>query len=369
MPTLETQKLDSIIASRRKLLAGAGAAALAAAFLPKTANAALTDTNAAGSDALDVDILNFALNLEYLEAMFYYYAAFGVPINTAGNSLIAAAGGYNAANGTTAGIGIGPGTSFTGGGTVTIKSTSTKVPFASTAVNAYCVETAIEEGKHVAFLRSALGASAVAMPNIDLLNSFHVLGSMLNPSVALFDPFSADAFFLLGAYIFEDVGVTAYHGAAPLLSTDAAGKTYLQAAASILAVEAYHAGLVRTTLNATDQTGALGYLSYTQQISAIRSNASKAANSSAPTPDDFGLYGGPYPQAGTTQTVTTGTVSVAGTTGVPATNLADADPTNVIAFSRNTTQVLNIVTVGAALTANTKAMGGFFPQGMNGNIA
>jgi hypothetical protein len=49
-----------------------------------------------------------------------------------------------------------------------------------------------------------------------------------------------------------------------------------------------------------------------------------------------------------------------------ARQIVDADPTNVTAFSRTTTQVLNIVTGGGAATAGTTAKGVFFPNGLNG---
>ena len=123
---------------------------------------------------------------------------------------------------------------------------SCKVAFANIANASYCIETAVEEGKHVQFLYGALGALAVAQPQIDLMGSFNTLyAAASGTSGATFDPFTTDFPFLAGAYIFEDVGVTAYHGAASLFTTTTTGKTYLQAAAGILAVEAYHAGLVR----------------------------------------------------------------------------------------------------------------------------
>ena len=56
-----------------------------------------------------------------------------------------------------------------------------------------------------------------------------------------FSPYFDVFNFILGAYVFEDVGVTAYKWAAPYILN----RGILAAAASILGTESYHAGIIR----------------------------------------------------------------------------------------------------------------------------
>jgi Ferritin-like domain len=300
----ETQRVDQIISNRRSLIRLGGAALAGLAFSSiANAQAAVTDN----------DILNFALNLEYLEAEYYTIATSGMTIDQIG-------------------IGIdGTGTQ----GTVTIKNNSAAsamVPFSNPTIQSYAMETATEERKHVSFLRGVLGTAAVAQPALDLLNSFNGLAVAAGIG-ASFDPFASDVNFLLGSYIFEDVGVTAYHGAAGLISSS----TILDAAAGILAVEAYHAGLVRTVLYGLDAaTPSAGINATATKISAARAALDGTNN------DDVGLG------------VVTNSLGNAST-------VVNADA-NTIAFARTTTQVLSIVYAGGV------GSGGFFPAGLNGTI-
>jgi hypothetical protein len=279
---------------RRSLLKGAGLGAAALAF----GGLGLTPRRAAAQAVTDTDILNFALNLEYLEANFYLQAAYGTYLSAADTS---------------------------GTGTQGLVTGGYPVQFTDPYVAIYAEEIAADELQHVQFLRSTLGASAVAQPTIDLYMSFTLLAraaGLVGPSET-FDPFASDTNFLLGAYIFEDVGVTAYNGAAPLISSP----IYLGAAASILGVEAYHAGIIRTKLFEA------GMYAQTNMISLLRADLSMA-------PDDEGVS--PDGKIGT---------------------LVPTDA-NALAFARTTTQVLNIVYGGGA--ANDYL---FFPDKLNGTIS
>ena len=288
-------------ADRRRFLKTASAAGLgvvgaaaAASVGPALAASASDQSNAISDGA----ILNFALNLEYLEAEFYSNAVYG----------------HGLPDKLTYGKGRrGP---VEGG---------RSVPFKSRNVRGFATEIARDEYDHVAFLRSALGSAAVARPAINIKTSFTAAATAagLIKHGQTFDVYANEDNFLLGAFIFEDVGVTAYKGAAPLISN----KTYLGAAAGILAVEAYHAANIRTVLYNR------GLAAAADAISAARDSLDHNGH------DDQGI------------------------TLNGKANIIPADR-NALAFGRTPANVLNIV----YLTASQANSGGFYPDGVNGQL-
>lgn len=278
----------------------------------------LAPTTASADAQLDVDILTFALNLEYLEAEFYLRAAYGHGLSATD-------------------AGASPG-AVTGG---------RQVQFSNPLNQAYAIEIANEERKHVQFLRAALLAltgSVVSRPQIDFAASFPALAAAAGLGYG-FDAFANDTNFLLAAYVFEDVGVTAYHGAAPLITNPA----ILDRAAGILAVEAYHAGIIRTVLFA------LGMQVETQAISTLRTKLDGTFGTM--NVDDNGVGSTAHPSIAVLSNGRNGDTILG---GFPTNN---PPGNNAIAFDRSTRQVLNIVY--GAVNASS---GLFFPSGLNGNI-
>jgi hypothetical protein len=126
--------------------------------------------------------------------------------------------------------------------------------------------------------------------------------------------------------LFEDVGVTGYAGAVPLLKK----KEFVEAAAGILAVEAYHMGMARS------------------QLYEMGEKAQKAANAVSSARDKID---GPDDKD----------------QGIERNGKANFVPSNPdgIAFRRTPQEVLRIVYLTDKPGVSS---GGFYPKGMNGSL-
>ncbi|MDP9169133.1 MAG: ferritin-like domain-containing protein [Acidobacteriota bacterium] len=267
----ETQKFEELISqspNRRSFVAKLGLASAAVGAIATTKGIAQT-----APGPTDVDILNFALNLEYLEAEFYTFATTGKGINQFGVAV-------------------------SGSGTAGATTGGSQVSFSDSIIQNLALELAQDERIHVTLIQgaiAALGGSAVAKPAINLGALGLGFGNVND--------------FLTLARIFEDIGVTAYGGAAPLIQN----KTILGYAARILAVEALHSGAIR--------------------LQVARSGISvKPLDGADHAPPPFG-------------------------------NLYFPTDSNALSEIRTPQQVLFLAYNGANATG-----GGFFPNGVNGNI-
>ncbi len=145
------------------------------------------------------DVLNFALNLEYLEANFYLYASTGTGLSSS-------------LNGNGAAVQGAPG----------------KLPLDANTL-AVCQALALDEVNHIAGLRSAitsLGGTPIAQPVINLAANGTI---------------TTQAQFLAAARQFTALGGSAYVGGAQLLVSNAA---VLTTASQILGAEGQHAGVL-----------------------------------------------------------------------------------------------------------------------------
>lgn len=258
------EKVSSADFDRRKFFKRAGTAGLSIAATTMLGGS--LEKLSAATTITDADILNFALNLEYLEAEFYSVATYGATLEQRGVIPSSAVSGPT-----------------TGGKMVNFS--GSPIAYLASALRS-------DEQEHVLYLRSALGSGAVKKPAINL--------------DALGFGFANMSDFLKLSRIFEDVGVSAYLGAAPLIKSS----TYLDAAARILATEAQHSGAIRI------------------------------------------------------EVITWGVPNVmVDSKDVPPTQQKPFDvDSNGLSIPRSTSEVLNIVYGGGSHS------GGFYPDGMNGTI-
>jgi hypothetical protein len=237
----------------------------------------------------ETDVLNFALNLEYLESTFYSFATQGtdLPSNlTAGSGAITGA-------------------------------PSAKIAFPNQQITDIFNEIFFNEMSHVADLQSLIGSGHVARPALDL----SAAGAVTPANIITI------------ARQFEDVGTTAYAGATALLTG-----TNLAYAAQILAVEGFQAGALR--------------------LISIQQSAPFAAADSLDVPTS---------DPGAEVLATQGPTAAGGFFATSGTATATTSVPLATAFTRSTSQVLQIVYNAAGKTGVSK--GGFFPAGLNGNIA
>jgi hypothetical protein len=280
--------------TRRSFIAGAG---LAGAATMGAAVIGCSGTPAPYVDAAtqtDTDILNFALNLEFLEATFYSYLITGQDISN----------------------------TLTGGGPAPTGAPS-KLTFPNAQINNLFAEILFDEVSHVGSLRTVLGTTAIARPQLNL----SALGAITTAN------------YLQIARLFEDVGATAYAGAAGMF----AKASSVTAAAQILAVEGFHAGALR--------------LLAVQQAASYPNGLPIPADGYDIKPADPGSVA----NAINGPTTANGGFFATAANGTPGQN----NTFNGFAFLRSTSQVLAILYNNA--TAGT-AKGGLFPNGFNGNI-
>ena len=267
------------------------------------------------SPLTDPSVYNFALNLEYLEAEYYLrgLTGEGLPAELSGPNPGAVRGGR-------------------------------RVPFQTAYLREMIEEIADDERNHVRFLRQSIRSSPLvetSRPTLDFENSFRTVGRAAGLG-ADFDPFADEASFLLGAFLFEDVGVTAYAGGGDLI----AGDRSLEGAAGILAVEGYHGGLIRT------QIAEMG-----QQMIA-RADGISRAREAVESPNNRKQRPGVEGPLRKEQPISAGEV-------FPGEIVVSPTDAQGRSFPRPPQDVLNIVFLDPSEDADR---GGFFPNGVQGVV-
>lgn len=266
-----------------------------------------------------IGLLQVALNLKYLQAQFFSVAAFGRRLPDA--SLSGPVG--------TKGDVIG----------------GRKIAFTDETIASFAREIATDEIAQVGTLRALLTAASatvvISQPAIDIgegasgpFSTAARAAGVVGPSDT-FDPYASDENFLLAAFLFKDLSVSALKGVAALswlddFSRPEPTRVNLEPALGLVGTESYHAGMIRTELFARG------------------GGARVAANKVA-------AYRG---------TLEGGASVDAGVSRGDETAIAAPIDSNGFAWSRSSAQLHNVV----YLRTTAGVGGGFFPGGTNNSL-
>ena len=252
--------------------------------------------------------LNLALNLAYLGAQYYGYAARGTGLSSSLTSGVGTAGPATGAR---------------------------QATFGDVVIALYAAELADDKQAQLAALRGQMGALAAAQPALDLSTgssgafSLAAQAAGIVPAGAAFDPYAGDDNFLLGAFLVENTVAAAYRTL--LAQTDDPATAGILSAH--LGDSIYHGGLIRALLD--DKAAANPAISKALGNTSAMLAAVDGSN--------------------------IGDQTLEGASGISS-NLFDADG-RPIPFTRASTQVLK------ALYLSSSGFGGFMPAGANGITA
>ena len=201
----------------RRALFGHRSGATALAAMGAIATSAALPLNEAvaqqAESATDIDIVNFQLNLEYLETDYYLRGAMGITADQA--------------------LGSQQGAPVKGG---------RKVRFSNPVREGMIKNIAGNEMAHVRFGQAVTGSRAIPRPPIDFDAGFAAVAAAAG--IPDFDPFGNEMDFFLGGMLFEDVGISVLKGSARKLRS----LSLRESAAGLLGSEGYHMGTVRSVI-------------------------------------------------------------------------------------------------------------------------
>ncbi|KAI3737874.1 hypothetical protein L2E82_27889 [Cichorium intybus] len=264
----------------------------------------------------DRELLDFSLNLEYLEAEFFLHGSMGRGLDHIQPNLA-------------------------GGGPPPI---GARIANLSPLIRPIIMQFAYQEVGHIRAIKSTVPGFSRPLLDLSVKSFAKVINKAFGrPLFPPFNPYANDINYMIASYIIPYVGLTGYVGANPLLKSNITRKLV----AGLLGVESGQDAVIRTLLYERAALRVLPYgitvARFTDKISKLRNKLGHAGVK------DEGLIVPAYYLLG--RGIITGNVL--------------AGNTNSLAFSRTPKEILRIV-YGSG---KEHVPGGFFPKGGNGTIA